>query len=167
MIRHFLVHPKSSACFGRPAYACWLHILNQLFESGRGSRKGRGFLLAPAQIPACAANAPGSSSGQKFCNVLCGGGFSGLNPMQAMPFRRNGNSHRRSGLGARPIRGAGSGLRVSASIRPCTASRDTLAMLGGRKRRHRRHTLSTAHPDFADHRRARRIDGIVRKSCDP
>jgi hypothetical protein len=23
VIRHFLVHPKSSACFGRPAYACW------------------------------------------------------------------------------------------------------------------------------------------------
>jgi hypothetical protein len=30
-----LVLSKSFACFGRPAYACWLHIVNQLLESGR------------------------------------------------------------------------------------------------------------------------------------
>src|SRR5260370_9165454 len=35
VIRLFLLTQNSSAFFGRPAYACWLHILNQLFEFGR------------------------------------------------------------------------------------------------------------------------------------
>src|SRR5258705_3808038 len=63
-----------------------------------------------------------------------------------MPFRRNEISHRRSGLGARPIRGASFSDGASPSIRPRTASGHALSMLQGRKRRHRRHAFPTAHP---------------------